>query len=336
MRLLLSSLFGLALCLCLTMPLQADALWTAYRQAFITPEGRVRDVGQGGISHSEGQGYALLLAVAVDDHARFDALWQWTRSHLQREDRLFAWHWHPDTEPAVADWNNASDGDLLIAWALAWAGERWRRPELRDEAAAIGRRIRTALTRQTPFGLAILPALHGFEIPGRTRFNPSYWVYPAFRWLDRVDPHPDWRALERSGLRLLARAQYGVHGLPPDWIDLYHADARLALPAEEARRRHGAEAVRIPLYLCWAGLRPPVLQSFARAWTDPEAPAWIDLSTGDRAAYGLDRAQQAIRALLPDCTVRTPSPLRAEDVDAKDYYGSTLLLLATRIPRRAP
>jgi len=325
------------LCLaCVTLPLAADPLWSAYARSFITPEGRVRDPARNDISHSEGQGFAMLLAVGFDDRGMFDRLWHWTRSQLQREDRLFAWQWRPGHEPAVADWNNATDGDLLIAWALAWAGERWRRPDLTAEAAAIGRRIRSALTRETPFGLALLPALHGFEAAHKTRFNPSYWVYPALRWLDRVDPDPTWRELERSGLQLLARSAHAPHGLPPDWIELHHAEARLALPDEVLFRRHGLEAVRIPFYLCGAGLRPPVLQAYARAWADAGAPAWIDLANGDRAAYGLTRAQLAVRHLLPDCAISQRSRPRPEDIDAADYYGSTLWLLVHRLPMGRP
>lgn len=318
------------------LPARADLLWSAYAQTFITPEGRVRDPAQGGISHSEGQGYAMLLAVAANDEARFNLLWDWTRRHLQREDKLFAWRWLPGSEPAVADWNNATDGDLLIAWALAWAGERWRRTDLVTEAAAIGRRVRAALTRPTAFGLALLPALHGFEDGQRSRFNPSYWVYPALRWLNRVDPDPAWHELEQTGLRLLSRAAYAPHGLPPDWIDLYHTEARLALPPEPERRRHGLDATRIPLYLCWAGLKPLALQAYAQAWADAAAPAWIDLANGDRAAYGLTRAQRAVRALLPNCTPAPRVATRDDDLDANDYYGSTLMLLTRLTPKGRP
>jgi len=35
-----------------------------------------------GISHSEGQGYGMLLAVAADDRPTFDLLWGWTRAQL--------------------------------------------------------------------------------------------------------------------------------------------------------------------------------------------------------------------------------------------------------------
>ena len=45
---------------------QKDA-WRAYKARFVTAQGRVVDTANGLVSHSEGQGYGMLLAVAADD-----------------------------------------------------------------------------------------------------------------------------------------------------------------------------------------------------------------------------------------------------------------------------
>ena len=61
----------------------------------------------------------LLLAIAANDRATFDKIWGWTRANLMvRDDQLLAWRWDPAHRPAVADINDASDGDILVAWAL--------------------------------------------------------------------------------------------------------------------------------------------------------------------------------------------------------------------------
>ena len=52
--------------------LEAD-LWAAYAKRFVTDEGRVIDRENGNASHTEGQGYGMLLAEAAGDRARFDA-----------------------------------------------------------------------------------------------------------------------------------------------------------------------------------------------------------------------------------------------------------------------
>jgi endo-1,4-beta-D-glucanase Y len=60
---------------------------------------------EGGDALSEGQAYALLIAVALGDRQRSDAVWTWTREHLRRTDGLLSWHW---ADAAVADANSAA------------------------------------------------------------------------------------------------------------------------------------------------------------------------------------------------------------------------------------
>ena len=38
--------------------------WSLYKKNFVSPQGRVIDDGNGGVTHSEGQGYGLLMAGA--------------------------------------------------------------------------------------------------------------------------------------------------------------------------------------------------------------------------------------------------------------------------------
>ena len=105
-----------------------DGDWILYKQSYVSPQGRVIDTGHAGISHSEGQGIGLLLAVHNKDHAAFDNIWRWTRINLQiRDDKLAAWKWVPSDAGGnaggnVPDKNNATDGDLFIACGAAVEG----------------------------------------------------------------------------------------------------------------------------------------------------------------------------------------------------------------------
>jgi endoglucanase len=93
--------------------------WQAFERRFVLAEGRVVDNGNRNVSHSEGQGYGLLGALRADDQATFDRILTWTMNHLTRPaDALFAWRWQPETIPNVTDLNNATVGDVHIAWAL--------------------------------------------------------------------------------------------------------------------------------------------------------------------------------------------------------------------------
>ena len=132
-RALLSALGGTGLAAALPRPAQAAAVasdqaqWLEFRQRFITADGRVVDTGNRNVSHSEGQGYGMLLAEAFDDRPTFNRLLGWTRATLLRPEGLHAWRFKPGGI-GVDDNNNATDGDLYIGWALLRAAQRWDTP----------------------------------------------------------------------------------------------------------------------------------------------------------------------------------------------------------------
>ncbi len=64
----------------------------------------------------------MLLAYLAASPADFEQIWYFTRTELLlRDDGLAVWKWDPNVKPHVTDTNNASDGDMLIAYALALA-----------------------------------------------------------------------------------------------------------------------------------------------------------------------------------------------------------------------
>lgn len=108
--------------------------WAVFRRKYFRPDGRIVDTGNNGESHSEGQGYGMLFAAVADDLPTFETMWNWTQATLRHtKDGLFSWRFLPGHTPAVPDTNNATDGDLLIALALARAGRRWHRPDFVQE-----------------------------------------------------------------------------------------------------------------------------------------------------------------------------------------------------------
>ena len=264
------------------------AAWMAFQARYVTPEGRVVDTGNGGISHSEGQGWSMLLAVRADDRQGFDRLYDWTRRTLQRpRDALHSWRYRPDAAIPVDDPNNATDGDLCIAWALLEAARRWGRAEHAAAGAAIGRDVLRLLLRRAGTYSLLLPGLQGFERAGHVVVNPSYYVFPAFPLLARAVPDAAWARLAADGLTVLRLARFGRWQLPPDWLQVGRHDGALA-PAIGWLPRFSFDAVRVPLWLAWAGLHDePALQRAQRFWTAsaPPPPAWIDLATNSPAPY---------------------------------------------------
>jgi len=310
-----------------------DAEWGLYKQRYISPEGRVIDTGNVDVSHSEGQGIGLLLSVHNKDRAAFDKIWQWTRANLQtRGDKLFIWKWTPGPNGgATADRNNATDGDIFIAWALYRAGRQWNEARLLEAGKGISREIRAKLLRQSPYGLLLLPGEQGFVKDDRVTVNLSYWMFPALQELNQLDPAPEWGQLIESGLKLLQTGRFGRWQLPSDWLRL--GDKPELAP--DFKPQFGYDAVRIPLYLIWAKLdNPDNLKPFRDFWgyfkTAPFVPAWSNLTDDSVDSYNAFPGIQAIISL-----VNQPGASRAENYKLQlpklgpdqAYYSASLLFL---------
>jgi endoglucanase len=307
--------------------------WDRYQQRFLSPEGRIIDTGNGNVSHSEGQGYGMLLAFAYQDKKLFERIWGWTKQHLQiREDHLLAWQWIPTEQGGVVkDRNNASDGDLLIAWALARAGKSWQIPAYSTEAKAIAQDIRTILLRKTAQGMLLLPGAFGFEKATGLTVNLSYWVFPALKELQQLDPAPEWEHLQQTGLDLLHTGRFGRWQLPPDWL-VWH-DNKFTL-SPDFKPTFGYNAIRIPLYLIWAKRETAQnLQPFLDFWQYFDGaqftPAWTNLQDDSVDSYNAPAGIQAIMHLTRYATQQNqskPPPLPSVE-QARDYYSASLLLL---------
>jgi endoglucanase len=334
MHRLIAAVATLACCACSVPGPSPEADWNVYQSAYVTPQGRVVDTGNGGISHSEGQGVAMLLAAHYDDRAAFDRIWRWTRDNLEvRGDGLAAWKWVPDSNGggSVADRNNATDGDLFIAWALCRAGWQWHDAAYLDSARSISRGIHAQLVAPSAYGPVLLPGADGFVKDGTVTVNLSYWIYPALRDFDRLDSSQDWPKVTASGLRLLQAARFGRWQLPPDWLQIVPAVA----VAPGFKPRFGYDAVRIPLYLVWAGLDTrDNLKSFDDFWGYFQGarfvPAWTQLTDDSIDSYDASPGMLAVGALTRlRSTGDSPRAAKFAGLDkANDYYAASLLLLS--------
>ena len=313
--------------------LKSPILWQTWRQRFVTETGRVVDTGNNGVSHSEGQGYGLVLAVAAGDRVTFERIWGWTRANLEvRDDHLLAWRWEPDARPAVADMNDASDGDVLVAWALTEAAEAWGDQNYRLAARRLATDIvRRLIVRKSDFGPLLLPAAAGFAGPGRAGgpvLNPSYWVYPAFSRLGLVASDIDWAGLTRSGLALLKAGRFGPANLPVDWMALDDGQLR---PADGFPARFGYDAIRIPLYLAFAGVGDRDTLAPFVGWAGQRRGALpiVDAGSGRGLESFSETGYAAIGALVACAATGAPFPAELRNLRPGDnYYPATLHLLA--------
>lgn len=236
--------------------------WDAYRRRFIQADGRVIDWEGQGRSTSEGQAYAMLRAVLIDDPKTFELTLNWGENNLRRggsnPDQLWAWRWGPESllrsgtaptavpvtvatitatpvpSPAksppsrwgILDENFATDGDIDAATALILAARRWNKPEYLRLAQAKIRDIWTLATIEVQGQRYLLPGpVEAFVKPDRLELNPSYLAPAAFRLFAQVDPDRNWTQMADDSYRQLdAISAVSPVGLPADWIAMSRTD----------------------------------------------------------------------------------------------------------------
>ncbi|GFK96124.1 Minor endoglucanase Y [Fundidesulfovibrio magnetotacticus] len=316
----------------------AQTAWETYKARFVQPDGRVIDYGNNQMSHSEGQAFTMLLALSQGDQPLFEKLWSWTRDNLMtpQAQGLPAWSWgrRDDGSWGVLDPNNASDADIVLAWTLLGASERFGRPEWREAARSLAALIREKLVVQDSGLTVLLPGREGFVKPGEIAFNPSYFIFPAFHDLARLDDAPFWRKLHAACRELLAKSLAGTLNLPPDWAAV--AGGRV-VPWGEKGRHFSYDAIRVPLYLAWDKDREgltrfsPLLERFAREGSLPARIALLpgaqDQGEAPAGFYAvLARAAETLgdpvaQSLWDKAAARLPG-------EQNDYYSHVLCLMA--------
>ncbi|WP_244473476.1 glycosyl hydrolase family 8 [Rhizobium sp. Leaf262] len=311
--------------------------WNAYKAAFLDPAGRIVDTGNNNISHSEGQGYGMWLAVLADAPADFELIWSFTKTELLvRDDGLAAWKWDPQTQPHISDINNATDGDILIAYALALAAKQWAKPDYADAARSIASTIVAKTIVQRAGRTVLLPGTAGFaeaDRPDGPVVNPSYLIFEAFPVLNELTPSPLWTALTRDGLAQINTFAFGPRKLPADWVSLKTKPR----PADGFAQEFGYNAVRIPLYLARAGLGDEKLLERLRSGiiVDGGNMATFDLRSGNPKDVLSDAGYRIIPALLACVSKKTPIPDELRHFTSTLYYPSTLHLLALSFATQA-
>ena len=182
----------------------------SFFERYVQPDGRVSRTDQGGDTVSEGQAYAMLLAVALDDRSHFDRVWHWTRDDLQRDDGLLAYHWsqgHVDSDQP------ATDADLDAARALVLAGKRFESGDYTRAGTRMGDAILSDETSPVD-GVPVLTAGPWARSSSPT-VNPSYFSPRAYA--DLASAHSDSRWDDLAATSRSVVTSLDGSGLPPDW-----------------------------------------------------------------------------------------------------------------------
>lgn len=216
------------------------ATWDSYKADFIQADGRVIDHYRSDVSTSEGESYALLRAVWMNDRPEFDIVWKWTQNNLQVRgtDALFGFMWGRKSGNTwtILNKDSASDADEDIALALVFASRIWHSDVYSVAAQAVLHDIwkhEVATVKGQPYLTAGSWAV--LQRPGPV-LNPSYFAPYAYRIFAQEDRSHPWQRLVKGSYRALTlctTAPLGSKtsaGLPPNWCAIARATAA-AVPA---------------------------------------------------------------------------------------------------------
>lgn len=278
-----------------------DAAARAFLSDYVDPDGRVVRRDQAGDTVSEGQAYAMLVAVGSGDSETFRAVWRWTEQHLVRADGTLSWHW---VDGAVADASSASDADLDAARALVLAGRRFDDARLTAAGVRLGAAVLDVETVQTAAGRVLVAGSWTTAEPWA--YNPSYDSPVAYAVLGAASGDQRWAELA-AGSRASSTRVLAATDLPPDWAQV-HADGRVdPVPGAGGHGgqgvRYGYDAARVPLRQaesCSADDRALAARLVTPLARDPGSAAERDLGgralTTDRSVVGLAGQAAALAA----------------------------------------
>lgn len=257
-------------------PPAAAAAARHFLDRYVTADGRVQRLDQGGDTVGEGQAYGMLLAAAIGDAQRFDAIWAWTKQNLRRPDGLISFLWK---DGRIQDPQAAADADLDAARALLVGACRFDRPALRADALALGRAI---LARETAsFHGAPLLTAGPWAVKQPVTLNPSYFSPAAFAALDAASGDGTWGSLSQSARSITSTLMTAPSRLPPDWARIKAGKpVPIGSPGQpDSPPQFGFDAARVLVRFA-EDPDPAGRRIAARAWPVFEGTAPADLRVG--------------------------------------------------------
>ncbi len=172
----------------LTTPSAEDRRdYATFVRRFVALDGRVVDTYNGGVSHSEGQGWGLLMAVSFNDPATFDRIHGWTRRHLRRPtDSSMPGASSPRRRPR-------STISTMRPTATSTSPVRWRErvgyggaPTSRPKQSRSGKTSSACWSGGVGQRIVLLPGAYGFDRDGGIIVNPSYYAFSMMHEVAQV------------------------------------------------------------------------------------------------------------------------------------------------------
>lgn len=234
-----------------------DNTWAGFKYYFIEESGRVKRI-KNEDTVSEGQAYAMLRAVWMNDKETFDKCYIWTENNMSRNlikaDNLLAWHWK---DGKVTDWMPASDADIDYVLSLIFAESLWKglAPADVEDYGTKAKKILADILRFETYStstgkLYLSPWI--LDTASQTDcfpVNPSYYSPAHFRIFYEYTKDSRWLSLIDTTYYLLNSLSNNFEnfngvGLVPDWCSVNKKDEFRSL--ESKNNGFGYEAIRVP------------------------------------------------------------------------------------------
>lgn len=234
-----------------------SSMWDSYKTYFNTDKGYIRDESQNA-AHSESTGYGMLFEVASGDKESFDKTLAWADANLlNTASGLYSWRYLISGTNHVPDKNNATDGDILAAWALLKAAVIWEDISYLNRAKRILTAIKEKCVKVWEGYTLLLPGWNGFDHSTDASYqyvvvNPCYYIFAALKDFYTVTADEVWKTLITDGERLTAdfiTKLAPAEKILPDWFTIekggtFNFD-------KDHTRQSGWDAIRCPLYSYW-------------------------------------------------------------------------------------
>lgn len=182
--------------------------------------GYVTDTGNNDV-RSEGQSYAMMAAVQMDDKDVFDRVWKWTKTYMWMDYGVHAGYfaWSTQLDGTKNAHGPAPDGEEFFAMALFFASKRWGDGEgifnYSEQAREI---LHACLYNEHPMWNHDNKLIK--FIPEVEFSDPSYHVaafYELFAlWANEGD-RPFWKEAAAASRAYLEIACHPVTGLNPEY-----------------------------------------------------------------------------------------------------------------------
>jgi endoglucanase len=304
-----------------------------FLDAYVEADGRVLRHDQGNDVVSEGQAYGMLVAELAGREQLVSTIWAWTNRHLQKSNRLLAYH--ASSHGKVLDAQAAADADTLAAYALL----RARGPHA-QALHADGRHLAAAVLAHETFSVGrgrLVLAAGPWAVRPRV-VNPSYWMPTVFDDLARRTGDHRWAQLAATSVPLVDELTQGGKILPPDWAR-FQGDR--VVPSGQGggsgTPQYGPDAQRLPLWFgvscdgrarrlaaAWWSLLQQDDNSSALTLTTSGQP--LDQSASAVALVASAAAADAARDSAGAAQLRTGAG--QADAGHPTYYGAAWLALA--------